>query len=54
MTKKEQIITEWGKTTTVVIHPSYRQIAKTVGCQHAYAYQVIKKYLKNLTVKEKK
>lgn len=41
-TKKERIIEEWNKT--IVIHPSYRSIAKKVDVDHSYVFRVIKEH----------
>lgn len=42
--KKQQIIEEYEKTK--VVHPSYGEIAKTVGTYKSYAYKVIQLYLR--------
>jgi hypothetical protein len=49
-TKKEQIIDEWKKT--IVVHPSYRSIAKVVGVDPTYAFKVIKQHLQNKNKKK--
>lgn len=42
--KKDRIIEEYEKTR--VVHPSYGEIANTVGTYKSYAYKVIQRYLR--------